>query len=104
KPWKSLPSLSAVVESEFVRPLINGENLYPFRIGNASLAVVPCTRDALLSDREIEEYAGLQQWWGQATVAWDTNRSSERMTLSERLDYQSTLSKQLPIPALRVLY
>lgn len=104
KPWKNLPSLSAVVESEFVRPLINGEHLYPFRIGDASLAVVPCTREGLLSDQEIEEHAGLQQWWAQASSAWDANRSSSVRTLSESLDFQSKLSKQLPIPALRLAY
>ncbi|MGB6694669.1 MAG: N-6 DNA methylase, partial [Terracidiphilus sp.] len=104
KPWKSLPSISAVVESEFVRPLINGENLYPFRIGEASLAVVPCTREKLLADQEIGEQAGLQQWWAQASSAWDANRSSSVRTLSESLDFQSKLTKQLPIPALRIVY
>ncbi len=104
KPWKDLPDISAVVESEFVRPLINGENLYPFRIGEASLAVVPCNREKLLSEQEIEEQAGLQQWWTQATSAWDANRSSSVRTLAESLDFQSKLSKQLPIPALRIVY
>ena len=103
-PWKNLPGISAVVESEFVRPLINGDNLYPFRIGEASLAVVPCTREKLLSDHEIEEQPGLHQWWAQASSAWDANRSSSVRTLSESLDFQSKLSKQLTIPALRVLY
>ena len=32
------------------------------------------------------------------------NRSSERLTLREQLDYQSKLSKQFPVPALRVVY
>lgn len=104
KPWKNLPGISAVVESEFVRPLINGEDLYPFRTGGGSPAVIPCTRERLLSDQEIEERAGLQQWWAQATSAWDANRSSSVRTLSKSLDFQSKLTKQLPIPALRVIY
>jgi len=104
KPWKHLPSLSAVVESEFVRPLINGENLFPFRVGEPSLAVVPCTREKLLDEHDIEEQAGLQQWWAQASCAWDANRSSSVRTLSESLDFQSKLTKQLPIPTLRVIY
>jgi len=104
KPWKNLPSISAVVESEFVRPMINGENLYPFRVGEPSLAVVPCTRERLLSDQEIEEQVGLQQWWAHALSVWDANRSSSVRTLSESLDFQSKLSKQLPIPDLRIVY
>jgi hypothetical protein len=104
RPWKNLPSLSAVVESEFVRPLINGENLFPFRVGEPSLAVVPCTREKLLADQEIEEHAGLQQWWAQTSGAWDANRSSSVRTLSESLDFHSKLTKQLPITSLRVIY
>jgi hypothetical protein len=84
--------------------MINGENLYPFRVGEPSLAVVPCTRERLLSDQEIEEQVGLQQWWAHALSVWDANRSSSVRTLSESLDFQSKLSKQLPIPDLRIVY
>jgi hypothetical protein len=35
---------------------------------------------------------------------WDANRSSSVRTLSESLDFHSKLYKQLPIPALRVIY
>jgi hypothetical protein len=104
KPWKDLPSLSAVVESEFVRPLINGDNLFPFRIVEPSLAVVPCTRERLLDEHDIEEQDGLQQWWAQASNVWDANRSSSVRTLSESLDFHSKLTKQLPIPNLRLVY
>jgi len=52
------PGLSAVVEREFVRPLFNGDNLFPFWIGESSLAVVPYTREKLLGDHDIEEHLG----------------------------------------------
>jgi hypothetical protein len=52
----------------------------------------------------IEMYPGLEQWWRQAEGIWEQYRSSERLSLFEQLDYQAKLSKQLPIPALRIVY
>src|ERR1700730_18020625 len=67
-------------------------------------AVIPCDKAALLGQEGIDLYPGLQQWWSQATELWEANRANDGMSLSERLDYQSTLSKQLPISPLRVVY
>ena len=104
KPWKNLPDLSGVVETEFVRPFFTGDNVYPFRVGKPMLAVIPCDKTALLGQESIDLNPGLQQWWSQATELWEGNRANDGMSLSERLDYQSTLSKQLPISPLRVVY
>ena len=103
-PWKSLPDLSGVVETDFVRPFFTGDNVYPFLVGDPILAVIPCDKTSLLNQESIDLYPGLQQWWSQATELWEGNRASDSMSLTERLDYQSTLSKQLPIPPLRVVY
>lgn len=104
KPWRHLPNLSGAVETEFLRPFFAGENVYPFRIGSSMLAVLPCDDGGLLSPDQIELHPGLNSWWAGATAMWDTNRASERLSLMERLDYQTTLSKQLPVSPLRVLY
>ena len=104
-PWKELKSLTGVVESEFVRPVLSGESLLPYRIIPDLLAVVPCdVKRLLIKPGSIEMYRGLEQWWRKAEAIWDENRSSDRLTLFERLDYQSTFSKQLPVPVLRVVY
>ncbi|HET6388223.1 N-6 DNA methylase [Hyphomicrobium sp.] len=105
KPWKDLESLAGVVESEFVRQVLSGENLLPYRISADHFAVVPCdTRQLLKDGGAIELYPGLEQWWGQAQRIWEKHRQSERLSLFEQLDYQSKLTKQLPIAALRVVY
>ena len=104
KPWKNLPTLSGVVESQFVRPVFAGENVFPFSVGKPMLAVVPCDNTTLFNQDSIDLYPGLQQWWAQASQVWEQNRSSERLSLTEQADFQSKLSKQLPIPALRVVY
>lgn len=104
KPWKNIPSISGAVESKFLRPFFTGDNVYPFRIGSSFLAVLPCDDGTLLNSEQIELHPGLHAWWEKASEIWDNNRSSERMTLMERVDYQLTLSNQLPVAKLRVLY
>lgn len=105
KPWKNLPDAEGVIESEFVRPVLTGDTLLPYRTSEPLLAVLPCSSSRLLrAAGEIEMYPGLEQWWRHAEESWIANRSSDRLSLFERLDYQSTLSKQLPIPRLRLLY
>lgn len=104
-PWKGLKSLTGVVESEFVRPVLSGESLLPYRISADLLAVVPCDAYQLLCDSgAIELHPGLEQWWRHAESIWEQYRSSERLSLFDQLNYQSKLTKQLPIPALRVVY
>jgi hypothetical protein len=104
KPWKDLPDLSDVVESEFIRPFYTGETIFPFRIGEPQLAVIPCGKAGILDNAHIDLNPGLHNWWRKADALWTEHRSSERLSLAERLDYQSTLSKQFPIPALRIVY
>jgi SAM-dependent methyltransferase len=104
KPWKELPTLTGVIESEFVRPFYTGDNIFPYRAGGPLLAVVPCGKAGLLQPGQIEMQPGLHQWWAKADELWMANRSSDRLTLTEQLDYQSKLSKQFPVPQLRVVY
>ncbi len=103
-PWKSLPSITGVVESEFVRPFYTGDNIYPYRAGKPMLAVLPCGAKSVMDSGQMELHPGLHQWWTSAEELWDANRSNDRMSLMERLDYQGTLRKQLPVPPLRVVY
>jgi SAM-dependent methyltransferase len=106
KPWSKLEDVEGIVETEFVRPLYNGENLLPFRMTEPDKVVVPWDSTELMtgsSDR-IELYPGLADWWRRAERIWDENRSSERLTLLERLNYRNELAKQFPTPALRIVY
>lgn len=103
-PWKEMSSLEGVVESEFVRPLVTGETLLPYRLRQRITVLIPSSASALLTTEELDLYPGLASWWSQAEEIWLANRSSDRLSLTEQLDYQSKLSKQLPIPPLRVIY
>ena len=104
QPWRSLPDLAGVVESEFVRPFYNGDNVLPYRSEGFGLVVIPCGRSGLLSSADIELSPGFNQWWQRSVEIWEENRTSDRLSLIERLNYQSGLSRQFPIPDIRVVY
>ena len=104
-PYKDLPSLEGVVESEFVRPVYSGENLLPYRVVAPLQAVIPCSTAALLNEREIDQYSGLSNWWAKATKLWEEHKAAATtLTLSEQLDYHAKMSKQLPVVASRLVY
>ena len=101
KPWKDLPALEGVVETEFIRPVLLGESVLPFRIAETFEAVIPRDREGLMdgqSDR-LDAYEGLASWWRQAEAIWEKHRSSERLTLIEQLDYQQQIGTSVPDPA-----
>jgi hypothetical protein len=64
-PWKNLPALEGVVEAEFVRALLLGENVLPYRVLPARDAVLPIEGTALLDGEHphLELYPGLAAWW-----------------------------------------
>ena len=106
KPWKDLPALEGVVETEFIRPVLLGESVIPFRIAETFEAVLPWERDGLMdgqSDR-LDAYEGLATWWRRAEAIWDTHRSSDRLTLIKQLDYQGKFRHQFPIQPEDALY
>jgi hypothetical protein len=106
KPWSTLQDVEGTVETEFVRPMFNGENLLPYRLTTPTKAVVPWEPAGMLAviGERIELYPGLAEWWRQGEQLWLEHRSSERLTLIEQLNYQSKLESQFPIPAFRVIY
>jgi SAM-dependent methyltransferase len=106
RPWKDLPALEGVVETEFIRPVLLGESVIPFRIASTFEAVLPRDRDGLMdgqSDR-LDAYEGLAAWWRRAEAIWEQHRSSDRLTLLQRLDYQHTFEQQFPIQPERIVY
>jgi hypothetical protein len=66
--------------------------------------VVPCNARGVLGRPQIELFPGLNQWWVRAESAWESHRTSDRLSLFQQIDYQSKLSKQFPMPPLRVVY
>ncbi len=106
RPWRDLPPLEGVIESQFVRPLYLGDSILPLRCRPPVSAIIPWDGDRLLSgsDERLDYYPGLAAWWRRAEALWTAHRSNDRLTLVERLDYHRGLTQQFPAPAHRVVY
>ncbi len=104
EPWKSLESLEGTVEEQFLSPLHLGSTIAPFRALAPWECVLPCDDDgprSLDEDREPFMY----KRWEKASGLWDTHKSkSTKLSLMERIDYQSGLNSQFPIPSTRIVY
>lgn len=106
-PWKSLPDQEGVVEKQFIRPVVLGENVLPYRILSPRKAVLPIEGISTLlhGDHEnLDRYPDLAKWWRRAEQQWRNHRSTERLTLMEQLNFRRKLAQQLPGTQLRVVY
>jgi SAM-dependent methyltransferase len=105
-PWKNLPDQTGVVETEFVRPILLGESVLPYRMLPAREAVLPLEGNELLDGEHahLDLYPGLAEWWRNSERLWDQHRSNDRLSLREQLDYRRKLTQQLPLTPLRLVY
>jgi N-6 DNA methylase len=98
QPWKNLPTLTGVVEEQFVRPVHLGETIVAYRARSPRSAVIPMPDDGSLLDGEsedIDEFPRLAAWWREAERVWETNKSpASQLSLRDQLDFQSKLTKQ----------
>jgi hypothetical protein len=94
------------VESEFIKPVYLGECILPFLCLPPLQGVIPWDGRHLLRDGELGlgRYPGLADWLHKAEAMWERHRSSERISLTERLDYRRGITQQFPAHAYRVVY
>jgi len=107
KPWKSLPSIENRVEAGFLHPILLGESILPYRVFCPYEGVVPVTNEGVVLDAEAAAnrgFDGLFGWMRKAEAAWDANKRSKKMRLTQLFDYFGQLSAQFPISRLRVVY
>jgi hypothetical protein len=106
KPWKEVESLEGTIETEFVRPVYSGSAILPFRKLDPELSVIPWHQNHLIGTQHesLELFPGLCDWWRCSENIWMKLRSSNRLNLLERLDFQKGLSQQFPIQPERVVY
>jgi hypothetical protein len=107
QPWKSLPGLSGRVEAEFLRPVLLGESILPYRVFRPFEGVVPVTDGGEILDAEAAAnrgYGHLFSWMRQAETIWNENAESGDMTYPQRLNYHNELCSQVPFNQNRVLY
>lgn len=106
-PWKNVATLEGPIEAEFLKPMLLGESIAPFRVMSNELAVIPwSTERRRLLDAAGAQSAGqvnLARWMRQAEQAW-SSAGTGRRALLEQLDYYGQLTAQFPVPRLRVVY
>ena len=107
EPWKSVDTIQARVEKNFVRSIYLGETVAPYRTLNPRTAVLPInsTGTAILTSTEIDGQLGLNTWWDTAESVWGRWKSqSDSSRLLDRIDFHGQLTAQLPIAPVRVAY
>src|SRR5699024_7894093 len=97
EPWKSVPSLSGVMQRRYIFDVHLGSTIAPFKLLEPWRAVLPISNAALMDEAQMKSQApGLAKWWTQANEIWEENKTkSSRLSFLENLDYQSKLTKQL---------
>ena len=108
QPWKSLPGIEGRVEKEFLRPVLLGESILPYRVWKPFEGVIPVTEkgDVLTAQTAANRgLGGIAEWMEQAECIWGERASdSNSLSLKERWDYHGGLSAQFPVAPLRVVY
>jgi Eco57I restriction-modification methylase len=110
-PWLHVAPPAGPVEVQFLRPLLLGESVAPFRMLDTALAVVPVDGQVVL-DADAAASAGhrhLAAWLRDIEGKWAAHASkradgSLRMTLRQRIDHMRTLSLQLAAPGPKIAY
>lgn len=104
-PWKDVPSIEGMIESTFVKRVVNGDNLFPFQMAGYSQAVLPITKHKVLqSENDRKLYPLLEARWYQIEKLWKEKNTSLIESLIDQIDYRNKLSNQLPITERRVVY
>ena len=102
RPWNMVEPPNGPVEAEFLRSVLLGERIAPFRVLTAVTCVVPVRGREVLDSRSAAD-AGLRHlaaWLRDAEAKWAADASkrvdrSPRMTLRQRLDHMRGLSAQI---------
>lgn len=110
-PWKNIDPPRGTVEAEFLRPVLLGESIAPFRLLMPALSVVPIEDDRLLDAAGAADlgHRHLATWLRDIEAKWSDYSSKKadgvpRMTLKQRLDHMRGLSVQVSAAGIKVVY
>lgn len=106
RPWSELPALEYKVESQFLRPVLLGESILPYRLFQTFEGVVPVleTGTVLTGAKAADQgYTNLAAWETAAETAWNATGKQSR-PFDQQINYIGQLSAQFPIAPLRVVY
>ncbi|MES2000824.1 MAG: N-6 DNA methylase [Pseudomonadota bacterium] len=106
KPWSEANGLESRIEIDFLRPVLLGESILPFRLFAEFEGVIPVKETGDLLDRKKatqEGCDGLASWLSQAESLWENLGKGSR-PFADQINYINQLTSQFPISPLRVVY
>ena len=108
EPWKSAEGVEHTIEAAFIRPVLLGESILPYRFFQSFEGVVPMTATGAVltsttADNDTLHHRHLAGWLKRAEAVWSVY-SSSKMAFSEQLNYNGKLASQIPAANLRVIY
>jgi len=116
EPWRNVSSISGQIEERFLRPVLLGESILPYRIFQSFECAIPYDEEhglitapkarALIEDQKVtKSYTAIAEWMRIAEQTWEEHRSpSTTLSLPQQLDFYGKLSAQFPIRPLRLVY
>ena len=111
RPWNGVEPPRGPVEAKFLRPVLLGESIAPFRLLTPALGVVPLERRDVLDSAVAADrgYRHLAAWLRDVEAKWKDHSNTRadgapRMTLRQRLDHMRTLSSQDGSARTRIVY
>lgn len=110
-PWKEIEPPRGAVETEFLRPILLGESIAPFRLLAPALGVVPVEGGTLLDAAAAADlgHRHLAAWLRDSEAKWTEHcvkkaDGTPRMTLQERLDHMRGLSAQVSATGIKIVH
>jgi len=110
-PWTTVDPPSGPIEAQFLRQVILGETIAPYRLLQPVMGVIPMVDATVLNSTSATAsgFRHLAAWLRDAESKWNklSNKKSDgspRMTLLSQLDHMRKLSTQAGTPSIRVLY
>jgi hypothetical protein len=97
-PWKALEGIEHAVEAKFLRPVLLGESIVPFRVFRPFEGVVPVDDGGTILDAELAARrgkSGLAGWMAEAEKTWEANKTAQAALVGQ-FDYYGKLGSQFP--------
>lgn len=106
-PWKDLEPPQGTVEKQFLRTVLVGESIVPFRVLKPLLGVIPWDSERReLMDAEAaggEGFTRLARWLETAEGLWERHRRGDK-SYADQIDHYGKLTSQFPVGEARVVY
>lgn len=107
KPWKAVDPPQGAVEAQFIRPVLLGESIAPFRTIAPFEGIIPIEEKSneIMSSgmAAARGFSALASWLTNVESLWQQHGKGAR-TFVEQLNFFEQLSAQLPTALHRVVY